>query len=82
MGGALLIRKFARGSGPLMTFHWRFVPPERVPADPPVPSSFTSQSDAESWLGESWRALADADVRVATLVEGQTSLYDMSLAPE
>jgi hypothetical protein len=30
--------------------------------------SFSSQSDAESWLGESWRTLADAGVVGVTLL--------------
>ncbi len=47
-----------------------------------MPSSFPSQSDAESWLGENWRALADAGVLTTALVDGQKELYNMSLASE
>ena len=45
-----------------------------VPAHP-------NQSDAESWLGEHWRELADAGVAQATLFEGDRKVYGpMSLA--
>ena len=65
-----------------MAFHWRLVPADLVADDAPQPSSFPSQSDAESWLGENWRALADAGVETVALIDGQHQLYDMSLAPE
>jgi hypothetical protein len=65
-----------------MVFHWRFTPPDTAPGDPPAPSSFASQSDAESWLGESWRELAATGVQSVTLVDGQSILYDMPLAAE
>jgi hypothetical protein len=45
--------------------------------------SFASQSDAESWLGENWRALIDAGVDQVTLLEdGRTEYGPMSLHPE
>jgi hypothetical protein len=65
-----------------MAFHWRLTPADRTGEDTTPPSSFPSQSDAESWLGESWRELAAAGVETATLVEGQKVLYDMSLAAQ
>jgi hypothetical protein len=65
-----------------MVFHWRFTPPGAAPDDPPSPSSFSSQSDAESWLGENWRELAATGVESVTLVDGQSVLYDMTLAAE
>jgi hypothetical protein len=44
---------------------------------PPHPN----QSDAESWLGEHWRELADAGVAQASLFEGERKVYGpMSLA--
>ena len=63
-----------------MAFHWRFTPADVVAVEPGAPSSFTSQSDAESWVGESWRELAAAGVRSVTLIEGQRSLYEMPLS--
>jgi hypothetical protein len=65
-----------------MAFYWRFTPADAAPTDPLAPSSFPSQSDAESWLGESWRELSAAGVESVTLVEGQSTRYEMSLAGE
>lgn len=43
-------------------------------------AGFPSQSDAESWLGEEWRALADAGVESVTLLDhGQVVYGPMSL---
>lgn len=45
-----------------------------------VTSGFPSQSEAESWLGEEWRSLADAGVEAVTLVhEGAVVYGPMSL---
>jgi hypothetical protein len=44
---------------------------------------FPSQSDAESWIGEVWRDLADAGVEQVVLLEDDHVIYGpMSLAPE
>ncbi len=43
-----------------------------VAADNP---RFTSQSDAETWLGESWRDLVDAGVDSVTLLEADREVY-------
>lgn len=65
-----------------MAFYWRLTPADRTGSDNTPPGSFPSQSDAESWLGESWRELAAAGVESVTLVEGQQVLYEMSLAAQ
>ena len=45
--------------------------------------TFPSQSDAESWLGENWRALLAAGVDQVTLLEdGRADYGPMSLHPE
>jgi hypothetical protein len=45
-----------------------------------VATGFPSQSDAESWLGEQWRELADAGVDAVTLEhEGAVVYGPMSL---
>ena len=45
--------------------------------------AFPSQSDAESWLGENWRALLAAGVDQVTLLEdGRAEYGPMSLHPE
>ena len=37
--------------------------------------TFTSQSDAESWLGEAWRRLAEAGVTGVTLLHDGAKVY-------
>src|SRR5215472_4527680 len=45
--------------------------------------TFSSQSDAETWLGESWRGLLEAGVdQVILLEEGRAEYGPMSLHPE
>ncbi len=45
-------------------------------------SAFPTQSEAESWLGEEWRALLEAGVDAVNLKEGDTLVYGpMSLQP-
>ncbi|MDP9094314.1 MAG: hypothetical protein M3N95_15615 [Actinomycetota bacterium] len=66
-----------------MSWTWRLeaadgalVTTQSAPAHP-------NQSDAESWLGENWRKLADEGVARATLLDGTTEIYGpMSLAEE
>ncbi|HLH82038.1 MAG TPA: hypothetical protein VKV38_02135 [Trebonia sp.] len=44
---------------------------------------FASQGDAESWLGENWRALLGAGVDQVTLLDdGRKEYGPMSLHPE
>jgi hypothetical protein len=38
-------------------------------------TSFPTQSDAESYLGESWRELLDLGVESVTLRENETAVY-------
>ncbi|HEY7146938.1 MAG TPA: hypothetical protein VH637_22055 [Streptosporangiaceae bacterium] len=45
--------------------------------------SFSSQGDAESWLGENWRELLEAGVDQVTLLEEDRAEYGpMSLHPD
>ncbi len=45
-------------------------------------SPFPTQSDAESYLGESWQELLEAGVEAVTLRENETVVYGpMSLRP-
>jgi hypothetical protein len=37
--------------------------------------AFPSQSDAESWVGEVWRELAEDGVDAVTLFEGERRVY-------
>jgi hypothetical protein len=68
-----------------MAWSWQFettdgglVPPRGVPRE-----TFSSQGDAESWLGENWRDLLAAGVDQVTLLEeGRIEYGPMSLHPE
>ena len=45
-------------------------------------SSFPTQSDAESWIGENWQELLDEGVEQVALLNGATVVYGpMSLRP-
>lgn len=47
------------------------------------PEEFSSQSDAETWLGERWRDLADSGVASVTLLADDNTEYGpMDLRPE
>ncbi len=67
-----------------MSWTWRCekltgeqVSPDEVPGE-----GFSTQSDAESWLGETWRALLDAGVDQVWLLEDGATVYGpMSLHP-
>jgi hypothetical protein len=69
-----------------MSWTWRYEsadgdlvsPGSLAPAEP-----FPTQSDAESWIGEEWRALLAAGVSRVTLLEGDRIVYGpMSLDPD
>lgn len=45
--------------------------------------TFSTQSDAESWLGENWRELRDAGVEQVTLIDDGDPVYGpMSLSED
>lgn len=64
-----------------MTWTWRHEDPAGNPVDGPAAESFSSQSDAESWLGGAWRELVEAGVAKVSLLEGGRVEYTMSLTP-
>ncbi|WP_347814065.1 hypothetical protein [Actinomadura sp. 7K507] len=41
--------------------------------------TFSTQADAESWLGENWRGLRAEEVDKVTLLDGESLVYEMSL---
>ncbi|HEX2316198.1 MAG TPA: hypothetical protein VHJ17_20830 [Thermomonospora sp.] len=41
--------------------------------------TFTTQADAETWLGVNWRDLRAGGVEQVTLLEDDTVVYPMSL---
>lgn len=59
-----------------MSWTWRIDKTDGsdVPLDFEVPE-FSAQGDAESWLGEVWRELADAGADQATLLEDGRLVY-------
>ncbi|HEX6871246.1 MAG TPA: hypothetical protein VF163_09120 [Micromonosporaceae bacterium] len=63
-----------------MTWTWRY---EGADGQKEAGASepFASQSDAESWLGQSWRDLLTSGVVAANLFEDDRLEYRMSLLP-
>ncbi|MEO8329895.1 MAG: hypothetical protein ABI586_07825 [Candidatus Nanopelagicales bacterium] len=67
-----------------MSWSWRFETKEGVSAsgEHTTADTFPSQSDAESWLGETWRDLLKDGVDQVTLLEDSRVVYGpMSLHP-
>ncbi|GAB3205538.1 hypothetical protein ACQEU5_01390 [Marinactinospora thermotolerans] len=65
-----------------MTWSWRYETAEgALLADEALPQeTFSSRGDAESWLGETWRDLADAGAERVALLEDDREVYRMELA--
>ncbi len=64
--------------GETMPWTWRYEDTEGEPVAGPT-EVFGSQSDAESWLGQAWRDLADAGTATVVLLEDERVEYRMSL---
>jgi hypothetical protein len=68
-----------------MPWTWRYEKTDGsvVAADDLQEAIFASQGDAESWLGENWRALLNGGVDQVTLFEdGRVEYGPMSLHPD
>jgi hypothetical protein len=63
-----------------MAWTWRYEDVDGRPVDGPT-EAFSSQSDAESWIGQTWRDLVAAGVVRVALVEDDRTEYRMSLLP-
>jgi hypothetical protein len=37
--------------------------------------TFTTQADAETWLGENWRGLREEGIDQVTLLDGESKIY-------
>ncbi|GHJ38132.1 hypothetical protein [Streptomyces sp. TS71-3] len=63
---------------------WRFETSDGTAVQPAVqPEEFTTQGDAESWLGEYFKPLAEGGADQATLFEDDQKIYGpMSLHPD
>jgi hypothetical protein len=55
-----------------MSWTWQYEPDN---TDAEQTGGFGSQSDAESWLGEAWRNLAEAGVAGVTLLNDGKHVY-------
>jgi hypothetical protein len=63
-----------------MPWSWRYENVDGQPVSGPA-ETFSSQADAESWIGQEWRALAESGVAKVVLVEDDRVEYPMSLLP-
>jgi len=63
-----------------MPWSWRYENVDGQPVSGPG-ETFSSQADAESWIGQEWRALAEAGVAQVVLTEDDRVDYQMSLLP-
>lgn len=55
-----------------MSWTWQYEPDN---TDAAQAANFSSQSDAESWLGEAWRSLAESGVAGVTLMQDGKRVY-------
>ncbi|MFJ6935999.1 hypothetical protein ACIQUQ_07090 [Streptomyces sp. NPDC101118] len=64
-----------------MAWTWRFEDAQGAETAPAVePEEFTTQGDAESWIGEVWKELLEGGAeKVALSDDNGTELYVMSL---
>ncbi|CAM5688663.1 putative protein OS=Streptomyces rimosus subsp. rimosus (strain ATCC / DSM 40260 / JCM 4667 / NRRL 2234) OX=1265868 GN=SRIM_010860 PE=4 SV=1 [Streptomyces rimosus subsp. rimosus] len=66
-----------------MVWTWRFEKADGTEVEPAVqPEDFTTQGDAESWIGEVSKDLLDGGADKVTLFEDSTEIYGMSLHAE
>ena len=65
-----------------MAWIWRYENADGGPVGAERSQEFPTQSDAETWIGESWRELLDAGVDQVSLLEDDHVVYGpMSLHP-
>ncbi|MEV7520804.1 MULTISPECIES: hypothetical protein [unclassified Streptomyces] len=64
-----------------MAWTWRFEKADGTETAPAVvPEEFTTQGDAESWIGEVWKDLLEGGAeRVRLSDDGGVEIYAMSL---
>ncbi len=62
-------------------WHWRYLDANghvitpRLQAEEPGPEGFATQADAETWIGEVWRELAERGVAAVQLWYGDSLSY-------
>jgi hypothetical protein len=67
-----------QGGGYAVSWMWRFEAEDGsavAPVGVSSSESFSTQSDAETWLGETWRELLKAGVQQVVLQEGGRKVY-------
>ncbi len=65
-----------------MPWSWRYEKADGTAADLATSQTFPTQSDAETWIGETWQELLDAGVDQVSLLEEERVVYGpMSLHP-
>lgn len=64
-----------------MAWVWRYRGADGETASTGESEAFPNQSDAETWLGESWRGLLDDGVTQVALEEDGRVEYEMPLTP-
>ncbi|MER7658742.1 hypothetical protein [Streptomyces albidoflavus] len=66
----------------MVPWTWRFEKADGTEVSPSVePDEFSTQGDAESWLGEYWKELLEGGVEQVRLIEDTTEIYGpMSLS--
>ncbi len=64
-----------------MAWTWRFEKADGTEAPPVVePEEFTTQGDAESWIGEHWKALLDGGTEQVRLFEDDEEIYESPMS--
>ena len=63
-----------------MSWTWQYENGDGQPVAGPD-ETFTSQADAESWIGQTWRELLASGAVKVVLVEEDRVEYQMSLLP-
>ncbi|REK85301.1 hypothetical protein DY245_38675 [Streptomyces inhibens] len=64
-----------------MAWTWRFEKTDGTETAPAVePEEFTTQGDAESWIGEEWKALLDGGVDQVRLFEDGQEIYSAPMS--
>ena len=58
-----------------MSWIWTLEGPDGTELTKPASPAHANQSDAESWLGEHWRELADNGVASVSLYDGDSRVY-------
>jgi hypothetical protein len=61
-----------------MSWNWRYLDRKGKVMSTPEPGArdgFVTRADAETWLGDKWRELADEGVAAVTLLEDDREVY-------